>query len=159
MHHHKFHWCTVYTGTLRKEMFLVIVQKQQQYVTGHILESYWRGMKICHSAMYTKDLWPAALYNLSLGSDSLLAWSNGTQQQYASADTNRQLDPQCSEQTYSVRFVSRESFQPKRAETRGLQGWEQRVGEGERAPPHQLREHYKFPPLGSRAKSQLAQSI
>ena len=31
--------CTVYTGTLRKEMFLVIVQKQQQYVTGHA--SFW----------------------------------------------------------------------------------------------------------------------
>ena len=28
-----------YTSTLRKEMFLVIVQKQQQYVTGHA--SYW----------------------------------------------------------------------------------------------------------------------
>ena len=27
--------CVLYTSTLRKEMFLVIVQKQQQYVTGH----------------------------------------------------------------------------------------------------------------------------
>ena len=31
--------CTVYTSTLRKEMFLVIVQKQQQYMTGHA--SFW----------------------------------------------------------------------------------------------------------------------
>ena len=29
----------VHTSTLRKEMFLVIVQKQQQYMTGHA--SFW----------------------------------------------------------------------------------------------------------------------
>jgi len=29
----------MYTSTLRKEMFLVIVQKQQQYMTGHA--SFW----------------------------------------------------------------------------------------------------------------------
>ena len=29
----------VHTSTLRKEMFLVIVEKQQQYVTGHA--SFW----------------------------------------------------------------------------------------------------------------------
>ena len=29
----------VHTSTLREEMFLVIVQKQQQYVTGHT--SFW----------------------------------------------------------------------------------------------------------------------
>jgi len=39
VHRRKCLWCTVYTGTLRKEMFLVIVQKQQQYVTGHA--SFW----------------------------------------------------------------------------------------------------------------------